>query len=114
MKIYLDNAATTPLAPEALEEMMPYLTDNFGNPSSIHGYGRKSRAAIEKSRKIVASAINASTAEVFFTSCGTESNNMVIETIGQKPRRLTYHIFTHRASLCTALCRDGGPRRCQR
>ena len=79
MKIYLDNAATTPLAPEALDEMMPYLTDNFGNPSSIHSYGRKSRAAIEKSRKIVASAINASTAEVFFTSCGTESNNMVIK-----------------------------------
>jgi cysteine desulfurase len=79
MKVYLDNAATTPLAKEALDEMMPFLTDNFGNPSSIHSYGRKSRAAIEKARKIVASAINASTAEVFFTSCGTESNNMVIK-----------------------------------
>jgi cysteine desulfurase len=79
MKVYLDNAATTPLAKEALDEMMPFLTDNFGNPSSIHSYGRKSRAAIEKARKIVASGINASTAEVFFTSCGTESNNMVIK-----------------------------------
>jgi cysteine desulfurase len=59
--------------------MMPFLTENFGNPSSIHSYGRKSRAAIEKARKIVAGAINASTAEVFFTSCGTESNNMVIK-----------------------------------
>ena len=79
MKVYLDNAATTPLAKEALDEMLPFLTDNFGNPSSIHSYGRKSRAAIEKARKIVAAAINASTAEVFFTSCGTESNNMVIK-----------------------------------
>ena len=79
MKVYLDNAATTPLAKEALDEMLPYLKDNFGNPSSIHSYGRKSRAAIEKARKIVANAINASTAEVFFTSCGTESNNMVIK-----------------------------------
>lgn len=79
MKVYFDNAATTPLAREALDEMLPYLTENFGNPSSIHSYGRKSRAAIEKARKIVAAAINASTAEVFFTSCGTESNNMVIK-----------------------------------
>ena len=79
MKVYFDNAATTPLAKEALDEMMPFLTENFGNPSSIHSYGRKSRAAIEKARKIVAGAINASTAEVFFTSCGTESNNMVIK-----------------------------------
>lgn len=79
MKVYFDNAATTPLAKEALDEMLPFLTENFGNPSSIHGYGRKSRAAIEKARKIVAAAVNASTAEIFFTSCGTESNNMVIK-----------------------------------
>ncbi len=79
MKVYLDNAATTAIAPEVLEEMLPFLTDHFGNPSSIHSYGRKTKAAIEKARKIVASAINASTAEVFFTSCGTESNNTVIK-----------------------------------
>ena len=79
MKVYFDNAATTPLAKEALDEMLPYLTDNFGNPSSIHSNGRKSRAAIEKARKVASAAINASTAEVFFTSCGTESNNMVIK-----------------------------------
>ena len=84
MKVYFDNAATTPLAKEALDEMLPFLTENFGNPSSIHGYGRKSRAAIEKARKIVAAAINASTAEVFFTSCGTESNNMVIKQAVKK------------------------------
>ena len=84
MKVYLDNAATTPLAAEALEEMMPYLTHHYGNPSSIHGFGRKTRAAIEKARKVVASTINASTAEVFFTSCGTESNNMVIKQAVKK------------------------------
>lgn len=78
MKVYLDNAATTPLAPEVLEAMMPYLAEHYGNPSSIHGYGRHTRAAIEKARKAVAQAINASTGEVFFTSGGTESNNMVL------------------------------------
>lgn len=79
MKMYFDNAATTPIDPAVLAEMMPYLTDNFGNPSSIHEYGRKAKAAVEKSRKIVAKYLNASAAEVFFTSCGTESNNMVIK-----------------------------------
>lgn len=79
MKIYLDNAATTAIDPLVLEEMMPYLTNHFGNPSSIHEYGRKSRAAIEKSRKIIAQALNASSAEIFFTSCGTESNNMILK-----------------------------------
>lgn len=79
MKIYFDNAATTPIDSAVLEEMMPFLTDNFGNPSSIHEYGRKAKAAVEKSRKIVAKYLNASAAEVFFTSCGTESNNMVIK-----------------------------------
>ncbi len=79
MKVYLDNAATTPLDPQVLDEMMPYLTTHFGNPNSIHEYGRKTRSAIEKSRKIVAQTLNASTAEIFFTSCGTESNNMVLK-----------------------------------
>lgn len=79
MKVYLDNAATTPLCKEVLAEMMPYLTDNFGNPSSIHGYGRVAKAAVEKARKIVAKYLNASTAEIFFTGSGTESNNTVIK-----------------------------------
>lgn len=79
MKVYLDNAATTPLDPQVLEEMMPYFTTHFGNPNSIHEYGRKTRSAIEKSRKIVAQILNASTAEIFFTSCGTESNNMILK-----------------------------------
>lgn len=77
--MYLDNAATTPVAPEVLAEMMPYLTDNFGNPSSIHAYGRKTKSAIEKARKIVARYLNASTAEIFFTAGGTEANNTAIK-----------------------------------
>ena len=77
--VYLDNAATTPLHPEVLEAMMPYLTDHFGNASAIHAFGREARAAIERVRKIVAQSLNASTGEVFFTSGGTESSNMVLK-----------------------------------
>src|ERR1043165_1365742 len=79
MKVYLDNAATTALDKQVLDEMMPYLTEHFGNPSSIHGYGRKTKAAIEKARKIVAKYLNASTSEVFFTGSGTESSNTIIK-----------------------------------
>lgn len=78
-RVYLDYAATTPLRPEVLEAMMPYLTSNFGNPSSIHFDGRATRAAIENARKTVAGWIGASTGEIFFTSGGTESNNMAIK-----------------------------------
>ena len=78
MKIYFDNAATTPLDKEVLDAMMPYLTENFGNPSSIHSYGRKTRAAIEGARKIVAKTLNVSPSEIFFTSGGTEADNMAI------------------------------------
>ncbi|MEO6132400.1 MAG: cysteine desulfurase family protein [Saprospiraceae bacterium] len=78
-RVYLDNAATTPIRPEVLESMMPYLTGHFGNPSSIHQDGRTTRAAIENARKTVANLIGASTGEIFFTSGGTESNNMAIK-----------------------------------
>jgi cysteine desulfurase len=77
-RIYFDNAATTPLDPEVLESMMPYLTNNFGNPSSIYSYGRESRMAIEQARKSVAKILNAHPAEIFFTSGGTESSNTAI------------------------------------
>jgi cysteine desulfurase len=77
-RIYLDNAATTPLDAQVLEAMMPYLTSNFGNPSSIYSYGRESRMAIENARKSVAKTLNAHPAEIFFTSGGTESSNTAI------------------------------------
>ncbi len=79
MNVYFDNAATTAIDKEVLNEMMPYLTEHFGNPSSVHAFGRKPKAAIEKARKILANYLHASTAEIFFTSSGTESNNMVIK-----------------------------------
>lgn len=77
-RIYFDNAATTALDPQVLEAMMPYLTDKFGNPSSIYSYGRETRMAIEAARKSVAKILNAHPAEIFFTSGGTESSNTAI------------------------------------
>ncbi len=77
-RIYFDNAATTPLEPAVLNAMMPYLTTNFGNPSSIYSYGRETRLAIENARKTVAKILHAHPAEIFFTSGGTESSNTAI------------------------------------
>ncbi len=77
-RIYLDNAATTPLDTEVLEAMLPYLTNHFGNPSSSHSYGRETRSAIETSRETVAKLLGARHDEIFFTSSGTESNNTAI------------------------------------
>jgi cysteine desulfurase len=77
-RIYFDNAATTSLDPKVLEAMMPFLSEKFGNPSSIYSYGRETRLAIEMARKSVAKIINAHPAEIFFTSGGTESSNTAI------------------------------------
>lgn len=77
-RIYFDNAATTALDPKVLEAMMPYLSEKFGNPSSIYSYGRETRLAVEMARKSVAKIINAHPAEIFFTSGGTESSNTAI------------------------------------
>ena len=80
-RIYFDNAATTALDPKVLEVMMPYLTEKFGNPSSIYSYGRETRMAIETARKSVAKLLNAHPAEIFFTGCGTESSNTAIHAV---------------------------------
>jgi cysteine desulfurase len=77
-RIYFDNAATTSLDPVVLETMMPFLTEKFGNPSSIYSYGRETKMAIEQARKTVAKILNAHPAEIFFTSGGTESSNTAI------------------------------------
>jgi len=76
--IYLDNNSTTQVAPEVLEAMMPYLSESYANPSSLHSLGRKNRDAIEKARKEVASLINAKPTEIIFTASGSEANNMAI------------------------------------
>ena len=78
MNVYLDNAATTPLDPLVLEAMMPYMVDHFGNPSSTHAFGRKTKNAIEISRKKVADYLNAEPSEIIFTSGGTEADNMAL------------------------------------
>lgn len=77
-RIYFDNAATTSLDPQVLEAMMPYLTEKFGNPSSIYSYGRETRMAVEQARKSVAKNLGARPSEIFFTSGGTESSNTVL------------------------------------
>ena len=78
MRVYLDNAATTPLDEEVLDAMLPVLKDGFGNPSSTHSYGRKIKSLIERARKNVAKHINCTPGEIFFTSGGTEADNMAI------------------------------------
>ena len=78
MRVYLDNAATTPLDEEVLDAMLPVLKDGFGNPSSTHSYGRKIKSLIERARKNVAKHINCKPGEIFFTSGGTEADNMAI------------------------------------
>lgn len=77
-RIYLDNAATTPLDKEVLESMLPYMTTHFGNPSSIYSYGRETKLAVESARKSIARILGATPGEIFFTSGGTESNNTAI------------------------------------
>jgi cysteine desulfurase len=103
-RIYLDNAATTALDPAVLEAMLPYYTTAFGNPSSLHCYGREARVAIEKARKSIAANLSVSPSEIFFTSGGTEADNTALcgalRTLGIK------HIITspieHHAVLHTA------------
>ena len=100
--VYFDNAATTPLDPEVLEAMLPFLSQHYGNPSSLHGPGRQVRAAIENARKTVAHLINAAPAEISFTSCGTEANNYAafgsVRTLGLKhaiTSTLEHHAVLH-------------------
>jgi cysteine desulfurase len=79
MRVYLDNAATTAVDQRVIDAMLPYYLESFGNPSSIHAFGRQTRAALEKARKCIADHLNASMGEIFFTSGGTESNNMALK-----------------------------------
>jgi cysteine desulfurase len=78
MNVYLDNAATTPMAPEVFEAMLPFMKEHFGNPSSTHSFGRKTKNGIEMARKSIASKLNADPSEVVFTSGGTEADNMAL------------------------------------
>ena len=94
-KIYLDNAATTSLKSEVLEEMMPILKENYGNPSSIYSIGRNARKEVEKSRQTVAEILGANPSEIFFTSGGTESDNWAIRGVAfAQFRKGKNHIIT--------------------
>ena len=111
--IYMDNHATTPIAPEVLEAMMPYLTTNFGNASSTHPFGTTAKDAVDKARHQVAELLGCSAEEVIFTSGATESDNLAIRGIAYACREKGNHIITstaeHHAILdtCHALAADG-------
>ena len=102
MRVYLDNAATTPLDPEVFDTMKPFMLEDFGNPSSTHAHGRKVRAAIESARKRIAELLNSTPGEIIFTSGGTEADNTLIinsvQTYGIKHAISTpieHHAVTH-------------------
>ena len=109
--IYLDNAASTKIHEDVLESMIPYLKEQYGNPSSIHRYGRQAHKAIEKARTQIANLINADPSEILFTSGGTESNNTVLYGIAKKNpgSRIITSSIEHDAILepCKRLEKDG-------
>ncbi len=106
MAIYLDHAATSPLRPDVLEAMLPYLTEHHGNPSSIHGSGRRARQGLDEAREAVASALGARPREIVFTSSGTEADNLALKGIAwgasAKGRHLITSAIEHKAVLASA------------
>jgi len=93
-RIYLDYAATTPTDPEVLKAMLPYFTDKFGNPSSIHSFGQEAKAAVEKAREEIASFLGAKQDEIIFTSGGSESDNFAIKGVAYANKHKGNHIIT--------------------
>ena len=93
-RIYMDNAATTAVSPEVLQAMLPYFTDIYGNPSSIHSTGRDARRAVDAARKQVAAAIGAQPTEIYFTAGGSESDNWAIKGTAFAKRAKGNHIIT--------------------
>lgn len=93
-RVYLDNAATTPMSREVIDEMLPYFDIQYGNPSSLHSYGRRAKAAITHAYEQVATSINASPKEIYFTSGGSESDNWAIKGIAFAYQNIGRHIIT--------------------
>ncbi|HYT49749.1 MAG TPA: cysteine desulfurase family protein, partial [Pyrinomonadaceae bacterium] len=93
-KVYLDHSATTPIDSRVLEAMLPYLTEKFGNASSVHGFGQEARAAVDKARRQIASLIGARANEIVFTSGGTEANNLAIRGICEAAEIHGRHVIT--------------------
>jgi cysteine desulfurase len=104
--VYADNAATTHLSEKALNAMLPYLTEVYGNPSSLYRFGQQARAALEQARAEVAAALGARADEIFFTSGGTESDNWVLRGVAaarkSKGRHMITSLIEHHAILHTA------------
>lgn len=93
-KVYLDNAATTALSPRVLEAMLPYFTQHYGNPSSVHAFGREAKQGLDRARDQVAKALHCDPSEVIFTGCGTESDNTVLLGVAQRYGDKGKHIIT--------------------
>jgi cysteine desulfurase len=112
-KVYLDHNATTPVHPEVLAAMLPYYQEKFGNPSSIHGFGREAKVALDEAREKVAQLLGVSSSEIFFTSGGTESDNLAVKGVAFANRDKGRHIVTskieHHAILesCKFLEKEG-------
>ena len=104
-KVYLDNASTTAIRPEVIQEMTKVMTEDFGNPSSTHSFGRNAKSILELSRKSIAKHLNASAQEIIFTSCGTEANNWILRSAVKdlKVKRIITSKIEHHAVLYTLL-----------
>ena len=104
-KVYLDNASTTAVHPEVIQEMTKILTEDYGNPSSTHSLGRKSKSILELSRKSIAQNLNATAQEIIFTSCGTEANNWILRSAVKdlNVKRIITSKVEHHAVLYSAL-----------
>ncbi|HXG66279.1 MAG TPA: aminotransferase class V-fold PLP-dependent enzyme, partial [Blastocatellia bacterium] len=113
MRVYLDNSATTRVAPEVVEAMLPYFSEEMGNAQSVHSFGQRAKTAVETARRKVAALIGATPAEIVFVSGGTEADNLAIRGIaeahGEYGRRIITTQIEHPAVLatCEALERQG-------
>lgn len=111
--LYFDHAATTPVKSEVLQEMLPYFSQNFGNASSIYSVGRRSKKALDIARTRVAKAIGCTEKEVYFTSCGSESDNLAIKGVAYANREKGKHIITSKIehpavlNICKTLEKEG-------
>ena len=111
-RIYADNAATTPVSKEVIEAMMPCFTDIWGNPSSLHTDGQRAKEMLDASRRTIASAIGCEPSELYFTSCGSESDNWAIKGAAhaaKNRKKIVTSKIEHHAVLhtCEALAKEG-------